>query len=62
MSTYTLPARTTLGTEDIDLTARTGWGALQKSVHDNGFTGATLKFDASLARNKTARLDAAGSS
>ena len=60
MSTYTLPARTTLGTEDIDLTARTGWGALQKSVHDNGFNGATLKFDASLARNKTARLDAAG--
>jgi len=59
LSIYTLPARTTLGTEDVDLTARTGWGAFQKSVHDNGFTGATLKFDASLARNKTARLDAA---
>ena len=57
--TYTLPARTTLGTEDIDLSARTGWGAFQKSVHDDGFTGASLKFDASLAKNKTARLDAA---
>ena len=58
-SSYTLPARTTLGTEDVDLTARTGWAALQKSVHDNGFTGATLKFDASLARSKTSQLDAA---
>jgi hypothetical protein len=58
-SSYTLPARTTLGTEDVDLTARTGWAAFQKSVHDNGFTGATLKFDASLARSKTSQLDAA---
>ena len=57
--TYTLPARTTLGTEDIDLSARTGWGAFQKSVHDDGFTGASLNFEASLAKNKTARLDAA---
>ncbi|GAA1976626.1 hypothetical protein GCM10009798_42280 [Nocardioides panacihumi] len=59
LSAYTLPARTTLGTEDIDLTARTGWGAFQRSVHDNGFTGAMLKFDASLRRNETSQLDAA---
>jgi hypothetical protein len=58
LATYTLPPRATLGTEDIDLTARTGWGAFQKSVHDNGFTGATLKFDASLKRNETSQLDA----
>jgi hypothetical protein len=59
LSTYTLPARTSLGTEDVNLTARSGWGAFQKSVHDNGFTGATLKFGASLKKNETSQLDAA---
>ena len=59
LASYTLPARTSLGTEDVDLTQRTGWGALQKSVHDNGFTGATLKFDASLGKNQVSQLDAA---
>lgn len=55
---YTLPARTTLGTETVDLAARTGWGTFQKVVHDSGFTGASVKFDASLGRNQTSQLDA----
>ncbi|CAM3252331.1 hypothetical protein NODU109028_07050 [Nocardioides dubius] len=55
---YTLPARTTLGTETVDLAARTGWGVLQKVVHDSGFTGASVKFDASLGRDQTSQLDA----
>ena len=59
LNSYTLPARSTLTTDDVDLSTAGGWTALQKSVHDNGFTGATLKFDASLGRNQTAQLDAA---
>ncbi len=59
LGTFSLPARTTLGTEDVDLTARGDWSTFKKSVHDNGFTGATLKFEASLGKNKTSQLDAA---
>ncbi|MFC7502840.1 hypothetical protein [Nocardioides sp. GCM10030258] len=55
---YTMPARGTLGTEDVDLSARTGWGAFQKAVHDSGFSGASFKFDASLGRNQISQLDA----
>ena len=55
---YTLPARSTLGTEDVDLSQLTGWGALQKAVHDQGFTGASVRFDAFLGRTQTAQLDA----
>lgn len=55
---YTLPVRATLGLEDIDLAARTGWGAFQKAVHDNGFSGAAFQFAASLGRNTLSELDA----
>ncbi|WP_067429593.1 hypothetical protein [Nocardioides jensenii] len=54
----TLPARTTLGPEIVDLATQTGWGALQKAVHDSGFDGAKVKFEASLGRNQTSQLDA----
>ena len=58
MAEYTMPARTNLGTEDIDLSQRTGWGAFQKAVHDQGFTGAQVLFASALGRNQTAQLDA----
>ena len=58
MAEYALPARTTLGTEDIDLSVRTGWGALQKAVHDQGFTGASVQFTADLNKTQTSQLDA----
>lgn len=56
--TYTLPPRATLGTETINLTARTGWAAFQQAVHDEGFNGASFKFDASLGKNQISQLDA----
>lgn len=55
---YTLPARSALGTEDIDLSARAGWGAFQKAVHDNGYTGASVQFSSTLGQNQLAQLDA----
>lgn len=56
--TYTLPARVNLGTENINLAARSGWSNFQKAVHDEGFTGASFKFDGFLGRNQTSQLDA----
>ena len=58
MAEYTMPARTNLGTEDVDLSQRTGWGAFQKAVHDQGFTGASVSFKAELNKTQTAQLDA----
>ena len=55
---YTLPARANLGTENVDLAARTGWAAFQKAVHDQGFNGASFKLDASLGKNQVSQLDA----
>lgn len=54
----TLPARTTLGTENLDLASLGGWGDFQEAVHDEGFSGATIAYNANLGRNQTARLDA----
>jgi len=59
LSSSTLPARANLTTDDVDLSVLGNWAAFQKTVHDTGFSGATLKFDASLGKNQTAQLDAA---
>jgi hypothetical protein len=59
LGSYPLPARPTLFTDDVDLATAPGWSALVRSVHDNGYTGGTMKFAASLQKLKTARLDAA---
>lgn len=59
LSSHTLPARANLTTDDVDLSGVGGWAALQRSVHDHGFSGATLKLDASLGKSQTAQLDAA---
>lgn len=58
LSSVTLPARTTLGTDEVDLSSAGNWAAFAKAVHDNGFSGASLTFDASLNKNQTAQLDA----
>lgn len=55
---YTLPARPALGTEDVDLSARAGWGSFQRAVHDHGFTGASVQFSSTLGQNQLAQLDA----
>jgi Tfp pilus assembly protein PilX len=47
----TLPLRTSTLTDDTqDLSTATGWGTVQKYVHDNGFTGGTVQFRTKLPR------------
>jgi hypothetical protein len=58
MAEYTLPTRSSLGTEDVDLSLRTGWAAFQKAVHDQGFTGASVAFKADLNKTQVSQLDA----
>ena len=55
---YTFPARANLFNESVDLLAGPGGTAFQSAVHDNGYTGATFKFDATLGKNQISQLDA----
>ncbi|HET6987062.1 MAG TPA: hypothetical protein VFI00_10625 [Kribbella sp.] len=51
----TLPLRTTALTNDTqDLSTSTGWGTVQKYVHDSGFTGGTVQFKTKLPRSASA--------
>ena len=52
----TLPVRTSADHRGRRPVARRrGWGAFQKVVHDNGFTGATVQFAAPSARQEPGR-------
>ncbi|MEZ0577185.1 hypothetical protein [Nocardioides sp. MH1] len=50
-SSSALTVRTTLGNDTQDLSAATGFGTVQKYVHDSGFSGATVVFTAKLPRS-----------
>ncbi len=49
-----MPVRNALTNDPLDLTTATDWGAVQKHVHDNGFTGATIAFRTKLPRSGAA--------
>ncbi|KRA37624.1 MULTISPECIES: hypothetical protein [unclassified Nocardioides] len=57
---FNLTRPTSLTTETIDLkTAQTTvYNALAKSIHDRGYTGASIDFTATANRNQSAQLDA----
>ena len=55
LTSATLPIRNALTNDPLDLSMATGgWGAVQKYVHDKGFTGATIAFRTKLPRSGAA--------
>lgn len=58
VNVFDLPVRSAaVGLDEIPLASKTGWGAFQDAVHDNGLSGLNIEYTAKLRKLETAELD-----